>query len=156
MGRKNDMKLLDSIKGPEDLNDLSVEQLTQLSDEVRQRLIDVISKTGGHIGAGLGVVELTVALLSRFDSPKDKILWDVGHQGYPWKVLTGRNDKLDTLRQEDGLSGFLRRDESEHDHFGAGHAGTSEAEIRSLRLQHAPRHGRLAIREPDEVHPIAF
>ncbi len=101
------------------------DRLPQLADEVRQRLIDVVSQTGGHIGAGLGVVELTVALLHSFESPKDKILWDVGHQGYPWKVLTGRNDRLDTLRQRDGLGPFLRRTESEHDIFGAGHAGTA-------------------------------
>jgi 1-deoxy-D-xylulose-5-phosphate synthase len=85
----------------------------------------VVSRTGGHIGAGLGVVELTVALAHAFDSPRDKIVFDVGHQGYPWKVLTGRNERLDTLRQEGGISGFLRRDESEHDTFGAGHAGTA-------------------------------
>jgi 1-deoxy-D-xylulose-5-phosphate synthase len=92
---------------------------------VRQRLIDVVSQTGGHIGAGLGVVELTVALCWAFDSPRDKIVWDVGHQGYPWKILTGRNDRLSTLRQAGGLSGFLRRTESPHDQFGAGHAGTA-------------------------------
>ncbi len=119
------MSLLDSIHGPEDVKQLPREQLQQLADEVRSRLIDVVSKTGGHIGAGLGVVELTVALLRTFDSPRDKIVWDVGHQGYPWKVLTGRNQRLPTLRQEDGLSGFLRRTESEHDIFGAGHAGTA-------------------------------
>ena len=101
------------------------EQLRQLADEVRQRLIDVVSSTGGHIGAGLGVVELTIALLNSFESPRDKILWDVGHQGYPWKVLTGRNDRFPTLRQAGGLNGFLRRSESEHDIFGAGHAGTA-------------------------------
>ncbi len=100
------------------------DQLQLLADEVRQRLIDVVSHTGGHIGAGLGVVELTVALCYCFDSPRDKIVWDVGHQGYPWKILTGRNDRLPTLRQVGGLSGFLRRSESEHDQFGAGHAGT--------------------------------
>src|SRR5213076_3299195 len=104
---------------------LGRDQLQPLADEVRRRLIDVVSQTGGHIGAGLGVVELTVALGYCFDSPRDKIVWDVGHQGYPWKILTGRNDRLDTLRQQGGLSGFLRRDESEHDTFGAGHAGTA-------------------------------
>jgi 1-deoxy-D-xylulose-5-phosphate synthase len=119
------MSLLESIHGPEDIKRLPQEQLQELADEVRQRLIEVVSETGGHIGAGLGVVELTVALLRSFDSPTDKIVWDVGHQGYPWKVLTGRNDRLPTLRRKDGLSGFLRRDESEHDVFGAGHAGTS-------------------------------
>src|ERR1044072_7891106 len=95
------------------------------ADWVRERLIQVVSQTGGHIGAGLGVVELTVALCAAFDSPRDKIVWDVGHQGYPWKILTGRNERLHTLRQRGGLSGFLRRSESEHDTFGAGHAGTA-------------------------------
>ena len=119
------MSLLESIHGPEDVRRLPREQLRQLADEIRERLIDVVSETGGHIGAGLGVVELTVALVYSFASPRDKILWDVGHQGYPWKILTGRNDRLPTLRQEGGLSGFLRRTESEHDQFGAGHAGTA-------------------------------
>src|SRR6266702_801455 len=118
------MALLESIRGPEDVRRLSKDQLQPLADEVRQRLIDVVSQTGGHIGAGLGVVELTVALCYCFESPTDKIVWDVGHQGYPWKILTGRNDRLPTLRQPGGLSGFLRRSESRHDHFGAGHAGT--------------------------------
>src|SRR5256714_1296417 len=113
------------IRSPEDVKVLAPDQLQQLADEVRQRLIDVVSHTGGHIGAGLGVVELTVALCAAFDSPHDKIVWDVGHQGYPWKILTGRNERLPTLRQQGGLSGFLRRSESEHDQFGAGHAGTA-------------------------------
>ncbi len=118
------MPLLEQIHSPEDVKRLPREQLQPLAEEVRQRLIDVVSQTGGHIGAGLGVVELTVALCYSFDSPRDKIVWDVGHQGYPWKILTGRNDRLPTLRQPGGLSGFLRRDESAHDQFGAGHAGT--------------------------------
>ncbi|MBI2403165.1 MAG: 1-deoxy-D-xylulose-5-phosphate synthase [Gemmatimonadetes bacterium] len=118
------MGLLESIGGPADVRRLARPQLPQLADEVRQRLIDVVSQTGGHIGAGLGVVELTVALVHAFDPPRDRIVWDVGHQGYPWKILTGRNDRLPTLRQRGGLSGFLRRDESEYDTFGAGHAGT--------------------------------
>ena len=118
------MALLDSIRGPEDVRRLGRDQLQPLADEVRHRLIDVVSQTGGHIGAGLGVVELTVALAYCFDSPRDRIVWDVGHQGYPWKILTGRNDRLPSLRQPGGLSGFLRRDESPHDQFGAGHAGT--------------------------------
>jgi len=121
----NGMSLLEKISNPSDVRQLTREELQPLADEVRQRLIDVVSQTGGHIGAGLGVVELTVALAYLFDSPRDKILWDVGHQGYPWKVLTGRNDRLPTLRQSGGLSGFLRRVESEHDIFGAGHAGTA-------------------------------
>jgi 1-deoxy-D-xylulose-5-phosphate synthase len=119
------MSLLEAISSPNDVKQLTREQLQPLADEVRQRLIDVVSQTGGHIGAGLGVVELTVALAYLFDSPHDKILWDVGHQGYPWKVVTGRNDRLPTLRQSGGLSGFLRRVENEHDVFGAGHAGTA-------------------------------
>jgi 1-deoxy-D-xylulose-5-phosphate synthase len=119
------MGLLESIRSPRDVAQLPRRELQQLADEVRQRLIEVVSQTGGHIGAGLGVVELTVALAHTFDSPRDRIVWDVGHQGYPWKVLTGRNDRLSTLRQEGGLSGFLRRDESPHDIFGAGHAGTA-------------------------------
>ena len=119
------MGLLESIKGPADVRNLPREQLQPLADEVRQRLIDVVSNTGGHIGAGLGVVELTVAILHAFESPKDKVVWDVGHQAYPWKVLTGRNDRFPTLRQSGGLNGFLRRSESEHDVFGAGHAGTA-------------------------------
>src|SRR6059036_2607040 len=118
------MALLELIRGPEDVRRLTRDQLQPLADEVRRRLIDVVSQTGGHIGAGLGVVELTVALGYCFDSPRDRIVWDVGHQGYPWKILTGRNDRLPTLRQPGGLSGFLRRTESPHDQFGAGHAGT--------------------------------
>ncbi len=118
------MALLEAIHSPADVKRVSAEQLQPLADEVRQRLIDVVSQTGGHIGAGLGVVELTVALCYCFDSPRDKVVWDVGHQGYPWKILTGRNDRFPTLRQPGGLNGFLRRVESEHDQFGAGHAGT--------------------------------
>ena len=119
------MSLLESIQGPDDVKRIPRDQLPQLAAEVRQRLIDVVSQTGGHIGAGLGVVELTVALLASFDSPRDKIVWDVGHQAYPWKILTGRNAAFPSLRQAKGLSGFLRRDESPHDQFGAGHAGTA-------------------------------
>ncbi len=118
------MALLELVHGPEDVRRLERAQLQALADEVRARLIEVVSQTGGHIGAGLGVVELTVALCYCFDSPRDKIVWDVGHQGYPWKILTGRNDRLGTLRRPGGLSGFLRRAESPHDQFGAGHAGT--------------------------------
>jgi len=123
--RKGTVSLLESIHGPEDVRRLRRDQLPALADEVRRRLIEVVSQTGGHIGAGLGVVELTVALCHSFESPRDRIVWDVGHQGYPWKILTGRNDRLPTLRQPGGLSGFLRRSESGHDHFGAGHAGTA-------------------------------
>src|SRR5688500_15352159 len=119
------MPILDRIAAPADLKSLSREELKTLADEMRARLIDVCSRTGGHIGAGLGVVELTVAIHAAFDAPRDQIVWDVGHQGYPHKLLTGRNDGMETLRQEGGLSGFLRRSESEYDPFGAGHAGTA-------------------------------
>ncbi len=119
------MSLLDQISGPEDLKRLTPDQLPELAREIRERLIDCCSNTGGHIGASLGVVELSIALLYIFDSPKDKVLWDVGHQAYAWKLLTGRNDRFESLRTEGGLSGFLKRDESDHDHFGAGHAGTA-------------------------------
>jgi 1-deoxy-D-xylulose-5-phosphate synthase len=119
------MALLDSINGPADLKRLSRDQLPELAQEIRERLIDCCSVTGGHIGASLGVVELAIALLYEFDSPSDKILWDVGHQAYAWKLLTGRNADFPTLRQAGGISGFLKRSESEHDQFGAGHAGTA-------------------------------
>ncbi len=121
---RGSVSLLETITCPADVKRLPSDQLQPLADEVRRRLIEVVSHTGGHIGAGLGVVELTVALCHCFDSPRDKIVWDVGHQGYPWKILTGRNERFPTLRQRGGLSGFLRRSESEHDQFGAGHAGT--------------------------------
>jgi 1-deoxy-D-xylulose-5-phosphate synthase len=119
------MSILDRINSPADLKPLTRDELRALSEEMRTRLIEVCSRTGGHIGAGLGVVELTVALHAVFDAPRDKIVWDVGHQGYPHKLLTGRGSRMDTLRQEDGLSGFLKRTESEYDTFGAGHAGTA-------------------------------
>ncbi|MET1019491.1 MAG: 1-deoxy-D-xylulose-5-phosphate synthase [Microterricola sp.] len=119
------MSLLSSIHGPADLKRLRRDQLPQLAVEIRERLIEGCSQTGGHIGASLGVVELTIALLYEFDSPTDKVLWDVGHQAYAWKLLTGRNGEFPTLRQTGGMSGFLKRSESEHDHFGAGHAGTA-------------------------------
>ena len=104
---------------------MSRDELKTLADEIRARLIDVCSRTGGHIGAGLGVVELTVALHAAFDTPRDQLIWDVGHQGYPHKLLTGRNEGFETLRKENGISGFLKRSESEYDVFGAGHAATS-------------------------------
>src|SRR5688572_2419473 len=119
------MSLLNSIDIPADLRKLALEDLPPLAEEVRARLVDVCSRTGGHIGAGLGVVELTIALHYAFETPKDQLVWDVGHQGYPHKILTGRNDRLDTLRQEGGLSGFLKRSESAYDTFGAGHAATA-------------------------------
>src|SRR3989338_5465572 len=101
--------LLDRIDLPRDLRKLSRDELPALAQEMRDRLVDVCSRTGGHIGAGLGVVELTIALHYGFDTPRDQLVWDVGHQGYPHKVLTGRRDRMGSLRQEGGLSGFLKR-----------------------------------------------
>ncbi|MCY4260818.1 MAG: 1-deoxy-D-xylulose-5-phosphate synthase [Rhodobacteraceae bacterium] len=117
--------LLDRIKIPRDLRNYSVSQLEQIADELRAEIIDTVSVTGGHLGASLGVVELTVALHSVFEPPADKIIWDVGHQVYGHKILTGRRDRIRTLRQGDGLSGFTKRSESEYDPFGAAHASTS-------------------------------
>lgn len=117
--------LLDTIQTPADLRALPREKLRQLADELRLEMIDAVSVTGGHLGAGLGVVELTVALHAVFDTPHDRIIWDVGHQAYPHKILTARRDRMRTLRQKDGLSGFTRRAESEYDPFGAGHSSTS-------------------------------
>ena len=117
--------LLDEVRLPADLRQLSPDQLPQLADEVRQELIHVVSQTGGHLGAGLGVVELTVALHYVFDTPRDTLIWDVGHQAYPHKILTGRRDRMTTLRQGGGLSGFTKRSESEYDPFGAAHSSTS-------------------------------
>jgi 1-deoxy-D-xylulose-5-phosphate synthase len=117
--------LLDRIHLPFDMKNLSVEQLKQLADELRYETIDAVAKTGGHLGAGLGVVELTVALHYLFDTPTDRLIWDVGHQSYPHKILTGRRDRIRTLRQGGGLSGFTKRAESEYDPFGAAHSSTS-------------------------------
>ncbi len=116
---------LDKVNFPSDIKNLSNAELKILSDEVRTEMIDAVSETGGHLGAGLGVVELTVALHYIFDAPNDKIVWDVGHQSYPHKILTGRKDKIRTLRKGEGLSGFTKRSESEYDPFGAAHSSTS-------------------------------
>src|SRR6187397_2932918 len=117
--------LLDRVKTPQDLRRLPEKDLRQLVDELRQETIDAVSVTGGHLGAGLGVVELTVALHWIFDTPTDRLIWDVGHQAYPHKILTGRRDRIRTLRQGGGLSGFTKRAESEYDAFGAAHSSTS-------------------------------
>lgn len=117
--------ILDRVASPADLKALSDRQLHQLADELRAETISAVSVTGGHLGAGLGVIELTVALHAVWDSPRDKIVWDVGHQCYPHKILTGRRDRIRTLRMEGGLSGFTKRSESPHDPFGAGHSSTS-------------------------------
>ena len=120
-----DYQYLKNINFPSDIKKLSTLELQTLADEVREELISVVSETGGHLGAGLGVVELTVALHYIFDTPNDKLIWDVGHQTYPHKILTGRKDKIRTLRQSNGLSGFTKRSESEYDPFGAAHSSTS-------------------------------
>ncbi len=118
-------KLLDKINYPSDLRKLKKNQLEKVSQELRSEVIDVVSETGGHLGAGLGVVELTVALHYVFNTPKDKLVWDVGHQSYPHKIITGRKDRIRTLRKGGGLSGFTKRSESEYDPFGAAHSSTS-------------------------------
>ncbi len=117
--------LLDQVASPADVHSLTQSELHQLAQEVRAEMIDAVSQTGGHLGAGLGVVELTVALHHVFETPKDILIWDVGHQAYPHKILTGRRDRIRTLRQGGGLSGFTKRAESEYDPFGAAHAATS-------------------------------
>jgi 1-deoxy-D-xylulose-5-phosphate synthase len=117
--------LLDQIKEPRDTRSLSISELVQLADELRQETVDAVSVTGGHLGAGLGVVELTVAIHHVFNTPDDRLIWDVGHQCYPHKILTGRRDRIRTLRQGGGLSGFTKRSESEYDPFGAAHSSTS-------------------------------
>ena len=121
----SDYKYLQKVNFPSDLKSLNHSELKILAKELRSEMISAVSETGGHLGAGLGVVELTVALHYIFDTPKDKIIWDVGHQSYPHKILTGRKDKIKTLRQGDGLSGFTKRSESEFDPFGAAHSSTS-------------------------------
>ncbi len=130
--------LLDQVNHPEDIRALPDNSLDVLADELRAELIDVVSVTGGHFGAGLGVVELTVALHAVFDTPHDRIIWDVGHQCYPHKILTGRRDRIRTLRQEGGLSGFTKRAESEYDPFGAAHSSTSISA--GLGMVEAARH----------------
>src|SRR4051812_23142804 len=125
MSDRPETPLLDTVQFPAQLRALSKEQLPQLADELRHEVISAVSVTGGHLGAGLGVVELTVALHYVFDTPDDRLIWDVGHQAYPHKILTGRRDRIRTIRQGGGLSGFTKRSESEYDPFGAAHSSTS-------------------------------
>ncbi|WP_299323629.1 1-deoxy-D-xylulose-5-phosphate synthase [Parasphingopyxis sp.] len=125
MSDRPDTPLLDQVEYPADLRKLKSEQLTQLADELRQEVISAVSVTGGHLGAGLGVVELTAAIHYVFNTPEDRLVWDVGHQCYPHKILTGRRERIRTLRQGGGLSGFTKRSESEYDPFGAAHSSTS-------------------------------
>ncbi len=125
MSNRPDTPLLDQVLLPGDMRDFSVDQLVQLADELRVETIAAVSQTGGHLGAGLGVIELTVAIHNVFNTPHDRLIWDVGHQAYPHKILTGRRDRIRTLRQKDGLSGFTKRSESAYDPFGAAHSSTS-------------------------------
>src|SRR5215831_2990336 len=118
-------KILDSINCPADLRRINARHLQQVADELRTETISAVAVTGGHLGASLGVIELTVALHYIFDTPNDKLIWDVGHQAYPHKILTGRRDRIRTLRTGGGLSGFTKRAESEYDAFGAAHSSTS-------------------------------
>ncbi len=137
--------LLDRVTVPADMKSLSDRELIQLADELRREVISAVSVTGGHLGAGLGVVELTVALHSVFDTPRDRLIWDVAHQSYPHKVLTGRRDRIRSLRQENGLSGFTKRSESPYDPFGAGHSSTSISAALGFAVARdlggAPEHG---------------
>lgn len=126
--------LLKDYRGPLDLKYMDYSQLVQLADEVRDYIIEVTAKNGGHVAPSLGVVELTIALLRVFDPPKDVIVWDIGHQAYPWKILTDRKEQFPTLRQYGGISGFLRRDESPYDAFGAGHSSTSISAALGFRV----------------------
>ena len=139
MSQEDTPRMLDSIDGPEDLKELSDEELQGVAQEIRERVIDVIGEIGGHFGANLGTCELAVALHSLLDSPRDKILWDVGHQAYPHKVLTGRRERLDTIRQYGGLAPFCSIEESEHDIMGAGHASTAIGY--AVGIKEAMRHG---------------
>src|SRR5437764_7820773 len=133
------MTLLEKIDGPADLKSLSDEDLQALAQEVRELIIDTIGEVGGHFGANLGTCELAVALHSLVDSPRDKVLWDVGHQAYPHKILTGRRDRLKTIRKYGGLAPFCSIAESEHDIMGAGHASTSVSY--ALRIKEAMPQG---------------
>ena len=160
MGLPTKTALLDTVNSPAELRAVPKGDLRRLADELRQELIDVVSVTGGHLGAGLGVVELTVALHYVFDTPRDRLIWDVGHQAYPHKILTGRRSRMRTLRQGDGLSGFTKRAESEYDPFGAAHSSTSIsaglgfAVARDLKGQSQQRHRRHRRRRDERRHGL--
>ena len=125
MSERPETPLLDRVQFPEDIRKFQKAELPQLADELRAEMISAVSTSGGHLGSGLGVVELTVATHYVFDTPRDTLIWDVGHQCYPHKIVTGRRDRIRTLRQGGGLSGFTKRAESEYDPFGAAHSSTS-------------------------------
>ena len=118
-------KILDMINSPADLKGLTKNEILSLSEELREFIIESVSQTGGHLAAGLGTVDITIALHYVYDTPRDILVWDIGHQCYPHKILTGRKNLMPSLRKKDGISGFLKRDESEYDSFGAGHSSTS-------------------------------
>ena len=141
------MSILANLQGPADLRGMNEQQLTRLAAEIRETIIATVSKTGGHLGSSLGVVELTLALHRLLESPRDRIVWDTGHQAYPHKLLTGRLDRFDTLRQLDGIGGFPRRSESAHDVFDGGHAGTGLSVAEGLAAARDIRHGleRIAV-----------
>src|ERR1700744_5966286 len=154
--------LLDRVRYPADLRNFSAEQLKERADELRAETVDAVSVTGGHLGASLGVVELTVAIHAIFDTPRDRLLWDVGHQAYPHKILTGRRDRMRTLRQGGGLSGFTKRSESEYDPFGAAHSSTSISaglgmavarDLKMARYEATPQAER-AGKKPDDRNVI--
>lgn len=154
------MKLLEKIDSPEDLRKLKASSLKQVAQEVRELILNVISEKGGHLASNLGTVELAVALHYVFETPKDKIVWDVGHQSYPHKILTGRRDRFHTIRQEGGLSGFTNRFESDHDHFGAGHASTSISAAlgiaEGMRLAGSPHMGIAVIGDGSMTGGLAY
>ncbi|MEO1154770.1 MAG: 1-deoxy-D-xylulose-5-phosphate synthase N-terminal domain-containing protein, partial [Pseudomonadota bacterium] len=145
MSKRPSTPLLDRVSVPADLKSFGDNDLRRLADELRAETISAVSETGGHLGAGLGVVELTVALHAVFDAPKDRIIWDVSHQCYPHKILTGRRNRIRTLRQKDGLSGFTKRSESPYDPFGAAHSSTSISAALGFAVARdlggAPEHG---------------
>src|SRR2546421_9346843 len=138
-------RILDSIDGPADLKKLDHAALRMLAQEIRDELVATVSKTGGHLSPNLGTVELTLALHTVFDSPRDQIVWDVGHQAYPHKLVTGRRARFSTIRQFEGLSGFLSREESEHDAFGAGHASTSISAALGMAVARDLKHDDYAV-----------
>lgn len=134
MSTESQESILERIDSPSDLKKLSMDELKQLADEMRAKIIDTVSNTGGHLATNLGIVELTIALHYVLNSPHDKIIWDVGHQSYPHKIITGRKDRIHTIRQTNGLSGFPNKDESAHDHFTVGHASTSISQVLGLAV----------------------
>ncbi|MBS1213300.1 MAG: 1-deoxy-D-xylulose-5-phosphate synthase, partial [Proteobacteria bacterium] len=152
--------LLQGINSPPDLRLLAEEQLPQLAEEVRAFLLESVSQSGGHLAAGLGTVELTIALHYVFNTPDDKLVWDVGHQAYPHKILTGRRDRMTTIRKKDGVSAFPSRDESAYDAFGVGHSSTSISAALGMAiaasLDHSDRHAVAIIGDGGMTGGMAF